>query len=256
MIRTKTAIELVMLFSVAAFAIGQAPPTVHQTATQSSCSNIVALSGAKVDCSNLTPEQRKSLADIPAIMKMALENKNYLDAILAKLNEFKEQPSTVISAPNCPNGICPTAPNFGNQTVNNGPPPPKLTWKQENSLCPASAFGKVDIRMMLDRVPATLGFIATCDHPCHSGGAVVVRPGERDFREFINEESVNPNTAVVLMTPESPIGAGQEIDWGLTSDDNALFTVTDVKVIPEEEASKLSRVPRSLEVKGNVFCHL
>src|ERR1700733_9042687 len=94
MIRTKTAIELVMLFSVAAFAIGQAPPTVHQTATQSSCSNIVALSGAKVDCSNLTPEQRKSLADIPAIMKMALENKNYLDAILAKLNEFKEQPST------------------------------------------------------------------------------------------------------------------------------------------------------------------
>ncbi len=29
--------------------------------------------------------------------------------------------------PNCPNGICPTGPNFGNQTVINGPPPVKLT---------------------------------------------------------------------------------------------------------------------------------
>lgn len=36
--------------------------------------------------------------------------------------------SPMINAPNCPNGICPTAPNFGTQTVNNGPPPLKLEY--------------------------------------------------------------------------------------------------------------------------------
>jgi len=35
-------------------------------------------------------------------------------------------PSVPINAPYCPNGICPTAPNFGTQTVNNGPPPLEL----------------------------------------------------------------------------------------------------------------------------------
>jgi hypothetical protein len=37
-------------------------------------------------------------------------------------------PEPITSAPNCPNGICPTAPNFGVQTVNNGPPPLKLEY--------------------------------------------------------------------------------------------------------------------------------
>jgi preprotein translocase subunit SecG len=149
------------------------------------------------------------------------------------------------------------SPNVNNShdlqfNYNNGPPPPKLKWLQENGRWPATAFGKVVVRMLLDRVPATLAFVATCDHPCHSGAAVVIRPNVVDYREFINEKSKSPNTAVVLMTPESPIGAGQEIDWGLTSDDNALFTVTSVELIPEEDAGKLSRVPNSsIEVKGN-----
>ena len=88
--RTRTAIELMLIVWFAAFAIGQTAPTVHQTATRSSCSNIVALSGAKVDCSNLTPAQKKALENIPAILKMALANQDYLDSIMAKLNEMSK----------------------------------------------------------------------------------------------------------------------------------------------------------------------
>ena len=88
--KIKPILEIVLLLCVAASAYGQTTPTVHQTATQSSCSNIVALSGAKVDCSHLTPAQKKAMENIPDILKLALSNHDYLDAILAKLNEMSK----------------------------------------------------------------------------------------------------------------------------------------------------------------------
>jgi hypothetical protein len=81
-------LELALLLGVAAIANGQTTPTVTQTAAQSSCVNIVALSGAKVDCSTLTPAQKKALENIPSILKMALENQEYLDEIMKKLDEI------------------------------------------------------------------------------------------------------------------------------------------------------------------------
>ena len=91
-------IELTMLIGVAVFANGQTAPTIHQSAKQSSCSNIVALSGAKVDCTNLTPAQKKALEHIPAILKMAVENQDYLDAIMKKLDELSQaSPQPVVN---------------------------------------------------------------------------------------------------------------------------------------------------------------
>ena len=95
MLKIKAPIDLALLFGMAVSVAGQTAPTVHQTATRSSCSNIVALSGAKIDCANLTPAQKKALADIPTILKMALSNQDYLDAILAKLNEISKAPHDV-----------------------------------------------------------------------------------------------------------------------------------------------------------------
>lgn len=61
-------------------------PSIEQKAEKSVCANIVALTGnVNMNCSNLsslTPAQKKALADIPEILKMALANQNYLDAIL------------------------------------------------------------------------------------------------------------------------------------------------------------------------------
>jgi hypothetical protein len=91
--KIKTAIELAVITCVSAFASSQTGPNVHQTATKSSCVNIVALSGAKVDCSNLIPAQKKALAEIPSILKMTFENQNYLDAIMKKLEEMSQAPT-------------------------------------------------------------------------------------------------------------------------------------------------------------------
>lgn len=99
--KTKQVIELVLFFGFVASANGQTAPTVHQTSTRSSCANIVALSGAKVNCSNLTPAQRKAIESIPSILKTALENQDYLDVIMKKLDEMSasQQPGTTNNAP-------------------------------------------------------------------------------------------------------------------------------------------------------------
>jgi hypothetical protein len=77
MLKTRVAInKLALLICVAASASGQTAPAVHQTATGSSCSNIVALSGAKVDCSKLTAADRKELDRIQGLLKQILANEN------------------------------------------------------------------------------------------------------------------------------------------------------------------------------------
>src|SRR5664279_3403008 len=91
-------LKLALLIGVATPISGQTVPNVSQNATQSTCSNIVALSGARVNCSNLTPAQKKALADVPSILKMALENQGYLEAILAKLNEMPKDPSVNVQS--------------------------------------------------------------------------------------------------------------------------------------------------------------
>jgi len=162
---------------------------------------------------------------------------------------------SAIEAPNCPYGICPTAPNFGTQTVINNGSPPKLTWhKIESPTPPISAFGDVVVSLSLDRAPGTLAFSATCDRSCSSGAAVVVTGTFWDLREFINENSSNPNRAIVLMVPERPIGAGQEILWSIksTARVGSPLIVESVEVMSEEEAGKLSRKPNQVfNVKEN-----
>lgn len=117
---TKTIAEMAMFFAVTALAGGQTAPAVTQTASQSPCANIVALSGARVDCNNLTTAQKKALSDIPAILRMAIENQGYLDAILKKLNEMSEQPTTTNTAAG---GFSTSGGTLINPTViNTGPP--------------------------------------------------------------------------------------------------------------------------------------
>jgi hypothetical protein len=116
--KIKPPIELALLLGIAAYASGQTTPTVHQTATRSTCANIVALSGAKVDCSHLTPAQQKALDTIPSILKTALENQDYLDAIMRKLEEMSvvQPPSQTVNAPN---GIGAIGGTLINPQVNN-----------------------------------------------------------------------------------------------------------------------------------------
>jgi len=75
----------------------------------------------------------------------------------------------VVNAPSCPQGICPTGPTFGNQTVINTPPPSSIEGyevvasnpEKDNDGHPITTF-----RFMVSEPVADQKFIAICDRPC------------------------------------------------------------------------------------------
>ena len=111
---------------------GQAP-SVSQGANRTSCSNIIALAGnVDVNCSSLTPAQRKVLAQIPGMLNKILANQNP-DALMAKLDEIlNAETRRSLATASAPNGIAITGGTVTNPTVNNGPPDPHITFSDTN----------------------------------------------------------------------------------------------------------------------------
>ena len=75
---------------VTALGSGQSPPNVGQESGSSPCSNIVAIAGAPVNCSNLTPQQRKMIEAIPGLLKKMLTNQLDPAAVNAALDQIKK----------------------------------------------------------------------------------------------------------------------------------------------------------------------
>jgi hypothetical protein len=211
---------VVLLFSIATLADRQTTLSVKQKATNSPCANIVALSGAKINCANLTDAQKKAIANIPAILEMTLTNQDYLEAIIAKLDAMKQanQSPPIINAPNCPGGICPTGTTFGNQTVINTPPPSKIEGfevvpsdpKADSNGHPITSF-----KFYLSEPVADQKFIAICDRPCAALGA-----------------DTSPRRGVILSSDvlagqiaDSPLMAAWVINYPIHSLDYQVFTV-------------------------------
>jgi hypothetical protein len=69
--------------------LSQTQPSVKQEAKDTSCSNIVALAGnVSVNCSSLTPAQRKLIQSIPAVLNKILANQLDPEAVMRKLDEI------------------------------------------------------------------------------------------------------------------------------------------------------------------------
>jgi hypothetical protein len=83
--------------------------------------------GLNLNCTDLTPTQSKALADIPMILKLALTNQDYLNAILTKLNEIEKAQGSQTTLNYAPKGIANSGTINGNATVINGPPPLKMS---------------------------------------------------------------------------------------------------------------------------------
>jgi hypothetical protein len=97
-------------------------PSVDQRAERSNCTNIVALTGnVNINCSYLTPDQKKAISNIPSILKMALENKNYLEAILQKFDEMSKITPTVVNY--APGGFATSGGYIDHPTINTFRPP-------------------------------------------------------------------------------------------------------------------------------------
>ncbi len=90
--KTQTGIIKVGLALVAFSALGsgQSPPNVGQESDGNPCSNIAAITGATVNCSNLTPQQRKMIEAIPGLLEKMLSNQLDPAAVSAALDQIKQ----------------------------------------------------------------------------------------------------------------------------------------------------------------------
>jgi len=101
---------------------------------------------------------------------------------------------------------------------NCGPPPPKLTWSQEED----PAAGKTTITLGVDRSMEIPVFIAQCDRPCRTLRASAA-PGmsqinSRDYHPPDNPSKLRDMTLIEADLPR-PLGAGIKITWDVQSED-------------------------------------
>ena len=78
-----------------AFCQSTPTPSVKQDAKNSSCSNIVALAGnVKVDCSSLTPTQKKTIESIPLLLQKILSEQVDPDALMTAVTHIESEVNT------------------------------------------------------------------------------------------------------------------------------------------------------------------
>src|ERR1035441_6716490 len=74
---------------LSAFGQSTATPSVTQDAKNSSCSNIVALAGnVEVNCSSLTPAQKKLIESIPGLLHKIIADQLDPQVVMTKLDEI------------------------------------------------------------------------------------------------------------------------------------------------------------------------
>jgi len=84
-------------------------PNLEQNSAKSACSNIVALTGdININCSSLTPQQKKTLDTIPAILRKILTNQIDAKTVMDKLDEIlaaTSRPATLTAVQSNTGGI-------------------------------------------------------------------------------------------------------------------------------------------------------
>jgi hypothetical protein len=173
-------LKLLPLFLItAASTFGQGAPTLQQHADRSRCSNIVALAGnVNLNCSSLTPAQKKILDSIPALLNKILSNQLNSDAIMQKLDEILKAQTAPATVNSCPNGICISGGSVEHPEVNNfGEKQPSIVdFEPVTSSSPAVElpdFGVVGHPVTSFKFYITTPwnapqFLAICDRPCHA----------------------------------------------------------------------------------------
>jgi hypothetical protein len=106
----KRSINVVLTLSfMTTGAHGQSMPNLEQNSAKSACSNIVALSGdVNINYSSLTPQQKKTLDTIPAILRKILANQIDTKAVMDKLDEIlaaTSRPATLTAVQSNTGGI-------------------------------------------------------------------------------------------------------------------------------------------------------
>lgn len=180
------------------------------------------------------PEQGKKVVEL---LNRILLNQDTVSAN-AKLDEILKLLSKPMSETNtqtCIGSACAQGPNSQATFNQLGPPPPVVTWKIEPSSADPHYWR---VLVSVDSPPSIPAFIAECDSPCKSqggtlGGSAVYAD---EARNYITD---NPNIAVILFTPHSPIVVGKPLIWIMSSQSDKPLKILSVKLLPEEKARTL-----------------
>jgi hypothetical protein len=181
---------------------GQTSPTIKQESEKSTCSNIVALVGnINLNCSKLTPAQKKALEDIPTILRMALKNQDYLDSIKKELDEISQNPTQTTTTNSAPGGFAVSGGTLINPQVNNlRNPLPRIQVTESTPIPPPPLpdtdhpiYGKHGIKITnTPQNPSAFviltlidnfynpSFVADCNVPCHFSSLLIMN-NQGDF---------------------------------------------------------------------------
>jgi hypothetical protein len=217
----------------------QSTPSIQQKSERSMCANVIALIGdVKMNCSDLTEEQKKALKDIPAILKMAVTNQNYLADIKAKLDSMSMQQPTVTN--NCPNGICISGGQVDHPTVNNNLSeslPHLLGFQLIDSSDPKYHLPveqhkeTVTFRLYTDTSWSDPQFLVVCDRPCYANYMAAENPGITIHPNFRTATSENPNVTVFLPIHDRPFPEGVYFLFQVASKDDNPIKVLRVEAV-------------------------
>jgi uncharacterized membrane protein len=212
---------------------GQTKPNVTQQAKNARCSNIVALAGnVNIKCSALTPEQRKLIEGIPAVLNKILANQLDPSAVMAKLDEIlaaASRPTQTCIGSNC------AGTNYGNQSINFGTPhpPPSISFIQEpikpatsandqqKQMTPGIDRPGVKVTITLNDIFYNPAFVVRCSVPCTLSEGIV--EGASSVQALNSPQ--DPTIAGAMFTIPSQMFTGTKVFLSFRSNDNRAVSV-------------------------------
>jgi hypothetical protein len=227
---------LLLFYCLCSNASGQ-PSTVQQRAEKSNCANIVALTGnVNLNCSNLTSAQKKAISNIPAILQMALENKDYLEYIKNKLDEISKNtlgPGPVIGSISQGSGSALSFNQQGGVTagVYMATPDPQISFTVDDSTPQLDAtHPRQCIKISIDRLMDSPQFAVICDHACKAVGAGVISPSGGAFGgDRFGSILGHPDVAAFIVGQPNPMPSNVKFAACMESEDNMPLKILDVK---------------------------
>lgn len=225
---------LAFLFCVSAFS--QSPGTASQQAKDCAQNFIGNNNSGTVTCTGVDKKLANQIGELVGASK---RDSNALKSIMEKLDALLKElrnPPANITIQQAPNGI-----NIGpgaivpNPQVNNfGPPPPKLTWTQEQA---SDDQGKpvIKVILFLDRSMEIGAFGANCERACKTVDFYPLLPTRLGGPDRTLLIATDPRFVGIVIGWPRPLGAGVRIQWRIRAEDGEALQILAVgKLSPEQ----------------------
>ncbi len=161
------------------------------------------LGDVKIDCSNLTDQQKKDIQEIPGILKVALTNQEYLKEIKLRLDQLSYGSSVVVQSVGQQGGITAQTVNVTGSAIPNFAGIEKVDKDGNGHDLPdkdESGYPITYARFYADSSWDAPEIAAICDRPCMSSKAGFFTYNIEFSGSFNTYTFTNPNVAGFELT--------------------------------------------------------